>query len=201
MKHRAVQWLSMDVQSEAQTEGQTVTYLCKDSITESLSCCCLSSLWEATVEVGSVHSSQRLHAAWPISSWVVCLSPSDDEMLCWEAAQFIKHTVVSGLLSLPALTASQCLFTRRKYDRLYVNLTVCLRECACAEVMEEVVEFVSLCVRACGGVSAIKGAVCTGGGHSNNCAIYTICYDEVLENYHHFEPTPVWLCQQKIKTF
>lgn len=129
------------------TEGQTVTYLCKDSITESLSCCCLSSLWEATVEVGSVHSSQRLHAAQPISSWVVCLSPSDDEMLCWEAAQFIKHTVVSGLLSLPALTASQCLFTSRKYDRLYVNLTVCLCECACVEVMEEVA--VSLCASVC----------------------------------------------------
>lgn len=59
-------------------------------------------------------------------------------MLCWEAAQFIKRTVVSGLLSLPALTASQCLFTSRKYDRLYVNLTVCLFECACVEVMEEV---------------------------------------------------------------
>lgn len=59
-------------------------------------------------------------------------------MLCWEAAQFIKHTVVSGLLSLPALTASHCLFTSRKYDRLYVNLTVCLFECACVEVMEEV---------------------------------------------------------------
>lgn len=119
-------------------KGQTVTYLCKDSITESLSCCCLSSLWEATVEVGSVHSSQRLHAARPISSWVVCLSPSDDEMLCWEEAQFIKHAVVSGLLSLPALTASECLFTSRKYDRLYVYLTVCLCECACVEVTEEV---------------------------------------------------------------
>lgn len=77
---------------------------------------------------------------------MVCLSPSDDEMLCWEAAQFIKHTVVSGLLSLPALTASQCLFASRKYDRLYVNLTVCLCECACVEVMEEVVRFVSVCV-------------------------------------------------------
>lgn len=62
-------------------------------------------------------------------------------MLCWEAAQFIKRTVVSGLLSLPALTASQCLFTSRKYDRLYVNLTVCLCECACVEVMEEVAGF------------------------------------------------------------
>lgn len=128
------------------TEGQTVTYLCKDSITESLSCRCLSSFWEATVEVGSAHSSQRLHAARPISSWVVCLSPSDDEMLCWEAAQFIKHTVVSGLLSLQALTASQCLFTSRKYDRLYVYLTVCLCECACVEVTEAVA---SLCVWEC----------------------------------------------------
>lgn len=87
---------------------------------------------------------------------MVCLSPSDDEMLCWEAAQFIKHTVVSGLLSLPALTASQCLFTSRKYDRLYVNLTVCLCECACVEVMEEeVAGFVSMCGRACGAASAI----------------------------------------------
>lgn len=60
---------------------------------------------------------------------MVCLSPSDDEMLCWEAAQFIKYTVVSGLLSLPALAASQRLFTSRKYDRLYVYLTVCL--CVC----------------------------------------------------------------------
>lgn len=145
MNHTPILWLSMDCTQSSPTEGQTVTYLCKDSITESLSCCCLSSLWEATVEVGSVHSSQRLHAARPISSWVVCLSPSDDEMLCWEAAQFIKHTVVSGLLSLPALTASQCLFTSRKYDRLYVNLTVCLCECACVEVMEEeVVGFVSM---------------------------------------------------------
>lgn len=90
---------------------------------------------------------------------MVCLSPSDDEMLCWEAAQFIKHTVVSGLLSLPALTASQCLFTSSKYDRLYVYLTVCLCECACAEVKEEVV-----CLR--GGVRAgVHLWRFTGGGH------------------------------------
>lgn len=54
-------------------------------------------------------------------------------MPCWEAAHFIRHAVVCGLLSLPALTASQCLFTRRKYDRLYIYLSVCLRECACVE--------------------------------------------------------------------
>lgn len=83
---------------------------------------------------------------------MVCLSPSDDEMLCWEAAQFIKRTVVSGLLSLPALTASQYLFTSRKYDRLYVNLTVCL--CAYVEVMEEVASL-CVCEGACGGVSGI----------------------------------------------
>lgn len=76
---------------------------------------------------------------------MVCLSPSDDEKLRWDAAQFIKHGVVCGLLSLPALTASRCLFTSSKYDRLYVNLTVCLCECACVELMEEVA---SLGVRA-----------------------------------------------------
>lgn len=50
------------------------------------------------------------------------------------------------MLSLPALTASQRLFTSSKYDRLYVNLTVCLCDCACVEGMEEVV---SLCGRVC----------------------------------------------------
>lgn len=77
---------------------------------------------------------------------MVCLSPSDDEKLRWEAAQFIKRAVVWGLLSLPALTASQRLFTSSKYDRLYVNLTVCLCECACVEVMEEEA---SPCARVC----------------------------------------------------
>lgn len=161
------------------TEGQTVTYPCKDSITESLSCCCLSSLWEATVEVGSVHSSQRLHAARPISSWVVCLSPSDDEMLCWEAAQFIKHTVVSGLLSLPALTASQRLFTSRKYDRLYVNLTVCLCECACVEVTEEVA---SVCAFVC---ATMWGCICD----------LRYCMDRGVDTV-----TPVQYMQFNIKT-
>lgn len=158
VRHGTIRWLWGCTQWSP-TQGQAVTYLRKDSITESLYCCCLSSLWEATVEVGSMHSSQRLLAARPISSWVVCLSPSDDEMLCWEAAQFIKHTVVSGLLSLLALTASQCLFTSRKYDRLYVYLTVCLCECACAEVTEEVV-----CLR--GGVRVgVHLWRFTGGGH------------------------------------
>lgn len=82
---------------------------------------------------------------------MVCSSPSDDEMLCWEAAQFIKHTVVCGLLSLPALTASQRLFTSRKYDRLYVYLTVCLGECACLEVA-------SRRVSAYAGASGLQGA-------------------------------------------
>lgn len=76
---------------------------------------------------------------------MVCLSPSDDEKLRWDAAQFIKRAAVWGLLSLPALTASRRLFTSSKYDRLYVNLTVCLCECACVEVMEEVE---SLCTHA-----------------------------------------------------
>lgn len=80
-------------------------------------------------------------------------------MLCWEAAQFIKHTVVSGLLSLPALTASQRLFASRKYDRLYVYLSVCLCECACAEGTEEV-EMGCICdLRYCmlwGGVDTVK---------------------------------------------
>lgn len=107
-----------------------------------------ASLWGATVEVGSAHSSQGLHVAQPISSWVVCFSPSDDEMFCWEAAQFIKLNTVSGLLSLPAFTAIQCLFTSCKYDRLYVYLTVCLCACACVEVMAEVVSF-CICMWGC----------------------------------------------------
>lgn len=77
---------------------------------------------------------------------MACLSPSDDETLRWDAAQFIKRAVVWGLLSLPALTASQRLFTSSKYDRLYVNLSVCLCEGACVEVMEEVA---SPCTRMC----------------------------------------------------
>lgn len=165
VRHGTIRWLWGCTQWSP-TQGQAVTYLRKDSITESLYCCCLSSLWEATVEVGSMHFSQRLLAARPISSWVVCLSPSDDEMLCWEAAQFIKHTVVSGLLSLPALTASQCLFTSRKYDRLYVYLTVCLCECACAEVTEEVV-----CLR---GGGCVWGCICGALQEVDTCAIYAI---------------------------
>lgn len=139
------------------TWGQAVAYPCRDSITHSVSCCCLSSLWEATVEVGRVHSSLRHHAARPISSWVVCLSPSDDGMLCWDAAEFIKHSVVSGLLSLLALTASQRLFTSCKYDRLCVCLTVCLCESACEEVMPEVG---SVYVFAWGGALTVLGAEC-----------------------------------------
>lgn len=79
----------------------------------------------------------------PISGGVVCLSPGP-MMRCCAGRRPSSLSAPSSrrLLSLPAFPqAPRRLFTSRKYDRLYVNLTVCLRERAstryCAEVMEE----------------------------------------------------------------
>lgn len=66
----------------------------------------------------------------PISGGVVCLSPGP-MMRCCAGRQPSSLSAPSSrrLLSLPAFPqAPRRLFTSRKYDRLYVNLTVCLRE-------------------------------------------------------------------------
>lgn len=53
-------------------------------------------------------------------------------MLCWEAAQFIKRAVVSGLLSLPAFRSLSALVyqpqiwqTVCQFDRLFVWVCMC----------------------------------------------------------------------------
>lgn len=66
----------------------------------------------------------------PISGGVVCLSPGP-MMRCCAGRRPSSLSAPSSrrLLSLPAFPqAPRRLFTSRKYDRLYVNLTVCLRE-------------------------------------------------------------------------
>lgn len=66
----------------------------------------------------------------PISGGVVCLSPGP-MMRCCAGRRPSSLSAPSSrrLLSLPAFPqAPRRLFTGRKYDRLYVNLTVCLRE-------------------------------------------------------------------------
>lgn len=68
----------------------------------------------------------------PISGGVVCLSPGP-MMRCCAGRRPSSLSALSSrrLLSLPAFPqALRRLFTGRKYDRLYVNVTVCLHECA-----------------------------------------------------------------------
>lgn len=66
----------------------------------------------------------------PISGRVVCLGPGP-MMRCCAGRRPSSLSAPSSrrLLSLPAFPqAPRRLFTRRKYNRLYVNLTVCLGE-------------------------------------------------------------------------